>query len=312
VTLRNGFIFLGKMNSLNFENISRNYKAVVKAAIKLADSRNWPLKDTGECTIEATIKYLDFLHEKAKAGRIKVSSIKSYISALDAAHLNSNIKWKARSDFRVKFKIKRISKDKHIPQQFTKQNYEFTFEDLKELCEMLDPSIYEDIVIGALATCLFWSLGRVHELIHAEEHPRLTRRTIHKSPLGLWQILLERPKVITENVQILNPVESNGKTRANTWVSILMEEIPNGYISPWQLGTNRHADTNWFYRKIESKLGRRLKEIGPSSFRAGGLTHMASMGVPLDHLQLLGRWESDAWKRYLRNHPWVVARIIWN
>jgi hypothetical protein len=168
------------------------------------------------------------------------------------------------------------------------------------------------VLIGALETCLFWGLGRVPELIHAREHWRMSIGSIHKSPLGLWQILIERPKVLKDSPQILTPLESDKQTRANTWITILMCDIPKGFTSPWQISKTLHATTDWFYSNIRKHLGRDLENLGPSSFRAGGLTHMASMGLSLDHLQILGRWDSPAWKRYLRNHPWVLSEILRN
>jgi hypothetical protein len=295
---------------LSISKLSRNYRAVVMAAVKRAENMSWPLEASGEFTVSATLSYLEFLREKARNGLLLVSTINSYMSALEAAHLLTNIKWKARKDFRVKFALKSIRKDKQIPQKVPLQNYEFTFKDLEMLCRGLDPSRHDDVITGALATCLFWAMGRVPELIHAKEHRRLNSRTVHRSPLGLWQILLERPKVLKDQVQILTPVESDGVTRANTWITLLIDSKPLSYSSPWQRGDRLHADTAWFYAKLRKILKKPLLDLGPSSFRAGGLTHLASRGIPLDHLQLLGRWESDAWKRYLRNHPWVLSQII--
>jgi hypothetical protein len=295
---------------LNLNELSRNYRAVVKSAIKLATSRNWYLETTGEFPVNTTLAYLEHLHTKARQGKVKVSSILSYMSALENAHLQSGIKWRARTDYQVKFKMKEIKKDRSIPQRFIQQDYEFTFKDLTLFCKSLDVSRLEDVVAGALASTLFWSMGRVYEVLHTAEAPRLSIRTVHQSPLGLWQILLERPKVMKETIQILTPVESDGITRANTWLTILMEEQKGRHKSPWQLNMQKHADTDWFYNKLRTNMGKSMEGLGPSSFRAGGLTHMASVGVPLDQLQLLGRWESDAWKRYLRNHPWVISRIM--
>jgi hypothetical protein len=297
---------------LNIHSLPKNYSEVVKAATRLAVDRNWHLEDSGEFTLEATLAYIEHMQNKARSGKVKVATIKSYLSAIEYGHLHNGIKWKARTHHKVRFAIRQLKKDKKIPQQIPTQDYEFKFCDLEELCSRLDSSKREDVIVGALATCLFWALGRVPELLHAEEHDRLKIGAFHKSPIGLWQILLERPKVIKDTVQILTPVESDKQTRANTWITILLFDIPKGYSSPWQLSKRSHASSKWFFGEIQRHLGRSIRGLGPSSFRAGGLTYLASRGLSLDHLQLLGRWDSSAWKRYLRNHPWVLSEILRN
>lgn len=39
------------------------------------------------------------------------------------------------------------------------------------------------------------------------------------------------------------------------------------------------------------------------SMRSGGATAFAQAGLPLDHIQDLGRWSSEAFKTYVRDHP---------
>lgn len=39
------------------------------------------------------------------------------------------------------------------------------------------------------------------------------------------------------------------------------------------------------------------------SMRSGGATAYAQAGLPLDHIQALGRWSSEAFKIYVRGHP---------
>ncbi|KAI8585496.1 hypothetical protein BDZ88DRAFT_401049 [Geranomyces variabilis] len=47
--------------------------------------------------------------------------------------------------------------------------------------------------------------------------------------------------------------------------------------------------------------------VGTSSFRAGGATHMALTGLPPTTIRRWGRWSSDAWDRYVRYHPAMLA-----
>jgi len=148
---------------MNLDLLPRNYRAVIKAANRLAISENWPLKIPGKFTVEATLGYINHLHKKAREGKLdEVASIKSYISAMEYGYLQNGIKWKVLNDIKVKFALRKLKRDKTIPQTLPKQDYEFTFTDLETLCSRLDPSKLEGVIVGALATTLFWALGRIY------------------------------------------------------------------------------------------------------------------------------------------------------
>ncbi|KAJ3832035.1 hypothetical protein F5878DRAFT_548726, partial [Lentinula raphanica] len=45
------------------------------------------------------------------------------------------------------------------------------------------------------------------------------------------------------------------------------------------------------------------------SVRAGSATFFASLGVSESIIQAMGRWSSDAWKIYIRDHSTVRAEL---
>ncbi|KAI8818704.1 uncharacterized protein EV422DRAFT_536577 [Fimicolochytrium jonesii] len=53
-------------------------------------------------------------------------------------------------------------------------------------------------------------------------------------------------------------------------------------------------------------------DIGASSFRAGGATHLAILGYDTLWIQRWGRWSSDAFERYIRTHPSVHLAVRQN
>lgn len=57
---------------------------------------------------------------------------------------------------------------------------------------------------------------------------------------------------------------------------------------------------SWFLARF-----RRYFEVNKSghSMRSGGATAFAQAGLPLDHIQDIGRWSSEAFKTYVRDHP---------
>jgi hypothetical protein len=50
----------------------------------------------------------------------------------------------------------------------------------------------------------------------------------------------------------------------------------------------------------EDSLGFKIEEIGCHSFRSGSAMAMYLAGVPVTTIQLIGRWKSDAFMRYIR------------
>jgi len=57
-------------------------------------------------------------------------------------------------------------------------------------------------------------------------------------------------------------------------------------------------------RGLRTKLFAILdRSFGGYSPRAGGATFYASLGLPEDTIQALGRWSSKAWKTYIRDNP---------
>jgi hypothetical protein len=83
----------------------------------------------------------------------------------------------------------------------------------------------------------------------------------------------------------------------------------SAFDSLWQINEDGTiASTSWLFDKIRPFIDiRSTQTLGSSSFRAGGATYMASAGYALNHIQLLGRWDTQkAFYKYLRNHPYIM------
>jgi hypothetical protein len=52
------------------------------------------------------------------------------------------------------------------------------------------------------------------------------------------------------------------------------------------------------------------KSFGGASMRAGGATHLATLGTPSQLIRALGRWSSDAWEIYIRVHPALLQALL--
>lgn len=61
-----------------------------------------------------------------------------------------------------------------------------------------------------------------------------------------------------------------------------------------------HPTRSWFLSRFHRFFG---SNKSGHSMRSGGATAFAQAGLPLDHIQDLGRWSSEAFKTYVRGHP---------
>lgn len=53
-------------------------------------------------------------------------------------------------------------------------------------------------------------------------------------------------------------------------------------------------------------------DVGGQSMRAGGATSLAEHGVPPSLIQLIGRWSSDAFLRYIRKNPVLIQSLLYS
>ena len=60
---------------------------------------------------------------------------------------------------------------------------------------------------------------------------------------------------------------------------------------------------SWFTHKLHQFLP---KNFSGHSFRAGGATHLAAVGIADERIQAMGRWSSEAWRTYVRKNPVIL------
>jgi hypothetical protein len=274
----------------------------------------------GEVTVKTLLILIQYYSDRISKSSLSSGSVKSYLSALKSIHTGNGFDWKIiRDDFRVLAAMKRIDSSPENIQRRRKQDYAVTLVDLERFCATLDPSKHSDLVAGALATTLFWALGRLHELLHAKKFKRMRidsiEEAINRSTLRRsFRIFLERPKMRRAGeMQFLALLRHLGISNPQHWMTLLLYSISEQSFevtSPWQLDSHIHADSKWLLGKFGQVLEPMSQRLGPSSFRAGGYTHMAYMGYELSLLRLFGRWCSDANDTYLRECPQVLAAVL--
>ena len=63
----------------------------------------------------------------------------------------------------------------------------------------------------------------------------------------------------------------------------------------------------WFMRRFRRFFG---SEFAGHSMRSGGATTLALIGKPPHVIQTLGRWSSEEWQKYVRNHAFLQQALL--
>ena len=77
--------------------------------------------------------------------------------------------------------------------------------------------------------------------------------------------------------------------------------------SLWLLANGQPPTYSWFVHRLQSVLG---SNFAGHSLRSGGATDLALSGVSDDAIQAMGRWSSDTWRIYIREHPVLLHALI--
>ncbi|TFY53164.1 hypothetical protein EVG20_g10240 [Dentipellis fragilis] len=75
----------------------------------------------------------------------------------------------------------------------------------------------------------------------------------------------------------------------------------------WLCRSGQGPTRSWFMRRLRSHFP---SDITGHSLRAGGATALAEEGVPLDYIQLLGRWTSDTFRIYIRQNLSILCSLL--
>jgi hypothetical protein len=174
---------------------------------------------------------------------------------------------------------------------------------------------WDDLVACTVVTTAHATLGRIPELLHAKHHePLMPSRVIMVG--GRPQIKLVRAKTRPNEQQVLRPFDRlyPGRYKASGFLiqmldsNIRPEKAKDHFF---QLADGSRATASWLFKRFTevTQFNPQVGEgkLGPSSFRAGGATYFANKGVSTDTIQILGRWDSDAFRCYLRLKPHLVT-----
>ena len=290
---------------LSLKGLSRKYIAVVTRFFRLAAKLNWPQAHLKEITTDALLQYLRYLTPSVWSKKLRIGSIKSYLSALKEYHLINGVNWKAHQQPLVVAAIKALNR---IPTAPSTQGYAISLDDMLSASKNVVWSNWIDVITMTIANILFCSLGRTYELLHAPSHPPMLSKSLifdHQNT----RIFLERPKINANHSQFLTPLNIP-RLEPIAWIIRFLALKPKS-ANLWTHSDGSRFTSQQFnaHFKVLAKLHQNTI-LDPSSFRAGGTTLLVSSKQNLELIRILGRWNSNAFYRYIRNKGQSLSKAF--
>ncbi|KAE8227725.1 hypothetical protein CF326_g7368 [Tilletia indica] len=181
-----------------------------------------------------------------------------------------------------------------------------------------------DASVWACLLAAFWGLARLGELVmkkgsfNKRYHPsaaQLSWEPTPRAPAGVVTAVLALPWTKTKasgEKLVLAP-----QNRAPCPVQALQHHLhinqpsPNAHLFAYKHGNKTLALK---HSAFTQRIGAALTAANISStnlkghsLRIGGCTEFLLRGVPIDTVRLHGRWTSEAWRLYLREHVELLA-----
>jgi hypothetical protein len=157
---------------------------------------------------------------------------------------------------------------------------------------------------------------RLGELVFPNDHsldsPRKQSRrdTLEmKSNSVSFQLPYHKADCFYEGSKIIvlsNPTPTNPVILMQRYISSRDSRFPKN-PALWLRENGQPPRRNWFLEKLRQHCG---PEVGGHSIRAGGATFLAQNGFSLEIIQGLGRWTSETFRIYIRQHPILLHAAI--
>ncbi|KAF7761975.1 hypothetical protein Agabi119p4_9967 [Agaricus bisporus var. burnettii] len=246
---------------------------------------------------------------------IKPSSIETYLSGityrLQPYFPEAKI---VRDNIFLKNVVKGVKRMKNSP---VSRKQPITFSQLNNIASQLRDSPHiDDALFLSLLTTGFFALLRLGELTDPNDHRLQNRRKT-----------IRRDSVISNSssIQFILPASKTDKFFNGNQVMIHSNHSPNDPISSfhhylklrdaafpnniwlWLTSQGSPPTRRWFMSRFHLYFDARY---GGHSLRAGGATLLASKGISFDIIQSLGRWSSEAFRIYIRQHPSILLQQL--
>ena len=254
------------------------------------------------------------------AGIYSASAITNYVAAVRAWHVVHGVAWEAGG-----LELETIIKGakQMAPLTSTRQKREpVTVEFIEKVHQHLSDTDPRDVAIFACLTSAFWSTARLGELtvknlsaFNPEAHVKRSDVGESVDRKGLKTTTIHVPKTKANGIEgeslywarqegasdpesaLLKHFEVNNPAAESHLFSYIDKK---GAVVPLTKPT-------FIKRLNEAAAAANLKRKHGHSIRIGSTLEYLLRGLPFDVMKAKGRWNSDAFHRYLRDHARVLA-----
>jgi hypothetical protein len=201
---------------------------------------------------------------------------------------------------------------KHLKPTLKKQaKRELTVEHLQAIFPKLDMSFYDHKVFWSMITLGFYGLFRLGELTkHTDTRRHLRYKHVKWHANG---VIITLPASKTDQNYVGAEIFIKRTSDVTCPVAALrwMMQGNNNESNLLFYTSKGIATRSWFISHLNHMIS---KDAGLSghSLRRGGASFAAAQGLTHEQIMRLGRWSSNSFRIYLRNHPQLDAIIRLN
>lgn len=254
------------------------------------------------------------------AGVYGGSTIKNYFYGVRAWHVIHGLPWKV-NDGEIKALL--TAGAKLAPKESSRNEKEpWTVEHLAAVCNQLDPNKPEDAAFFACITTAFWGAARLGEVtvpnlgaFDPAIHVKLQDVEFNvKDRNNLEQTVIFIPwtKVAKQKGEKIFWADQDGVTDPQAAFANHLKinnPLVNDHLFSFNYqGKQRPMSRNVFIRRMkQATTNAGLPNLTGHGLRVGATLEYLLKGTPFDVVKAKGRWQSDAFRGYLRKHAQVMA-----
>lgn len=179
------------------------------------------------------------------------------------------------------------------------------------------PASYDDRLFFAIIFCGHFGLHRLGELVYPDarqhqNHRKLIKRfSVARIPAGFSYTLpfhksdryyLGNTVVIAARNDDIDPVRR---------LEAYLDLRDSRFATRCELFIKADGSVptrSWFLARLQDQFP--SEGLAGHSLRAGGATELALGGTSDNIIRRIGRWSSEAWERYVRVHPVILAALL--
>lgn len=188
-------------------------------------------------------------------------------------------------------------------------------EQLTHMCNSVDYTIYDDLLLVTLASVAFYGLCRLGEVVWPDAKAyQLWRKVIKRTDITLevGRAVVHLPYMKNDRFYHGSDITLTPFNRSTNPVSLLRryllwrDEKHPGHPALFVMEGGEVPTRAWFLERFRAWCG---EQYAGHSLRAGGATFLAEMGASTMEIMRAGRWRSDVFLCYIRKNS-ILGEVL--